>query len=838
MFMIIGPNKYYFVSPTLANLGWTYGTYNGEDALSVFVAEAHKHNLELFIDLQVLAYKGLNPDNPNIPEGDPPTADDVASIVAELADYGVDGISEEMFLEEWFEPVYQVCQQKGIVYIHKAINWDFGAMSHYWNKTVFQVYPNCDVIMTEDYDMTVEPPNMAALEQFPSIAKLLGKEYWMKASPDDWALRSVSNMENVVLLKAIQFKPRYIFTMIYSGTQLNDFGLAEMTNLIREHLPDEEEKPLCNIVLYLTGDVAPDTWNWWRFPIQLAAISTGIKASGYDILTTNEPIDNADMYYIYTRGKWYWGEALDLPENIVQLFDSGKPIFLQVAEILPASTPNWQTVRGKLGIDNTVFGDVIRDDTTPLSQFGVFGGMQYAHFGEGSYMNQITPENVIDGEIISTCDDNGQTYVLMVRKDNNYFINGSYLHIQASFPISNSINDGLQKPGNCVATAGNLSVFYALDIDKELLEENPLHIKLPNPLTSQISWFKRDFNGVTSSGITSYDSKAGYTDTLTDGTILILKTTATSPAMADVSGNGDLSAYDAALILQWLVGFIDRFPCCPDIVSPAFPVHADASKDGTLSAFDASLILQYLVGLKDSFPDEGSFAPPLISPDYQVSIPDLPSRSGKRITTPININVADGISAGEFILNFNPAILKPLDVSTTSLTSEYSLEKNIRAKELKISFAGANILKGSGALVKVEFEVLNGNQTTLEQVLTLTRARLNEKTIVKGFADTTITNPAQTALCQNFPNPFNPETWIPYQLAKQAEVTINIYNAKGQLIRVINVGKKSAGSYNTKESSAYWNGRTQTNESASSGIYFYTIRAGNFTSTRRMILIK
>jgi len=605
MFIIIGGDGYYFVSPTLANLGWTNRTYNGEDALSVFVAEAHKHNLKLFVDLQTLAYKALNPEKPELPDGTPPTAADVASIVSELADYGVDGISEEMFLAEWFEPVYQVCQERDILYIHKSINWDFGAMSHYWNKTVFQIYPNCDVMMTEDYDMTVEPPNMPALEQFPSIAKLLGKEYWMKASPDNWALRSVSNMENVMLLKAIQFKPKYIFAMIYTGTQLNDFDLAEMTYLIRQHIPDEEEKPLCNIVLHLTGDVGPDTWDWWGFPIQLAAVSTGIKASGYDISTTLEPIDNADMYYIYTRGKWE--EVLDLPGSIVQLFDSGKPVFLQISQTLPASTPNWQTIRAKLGIDNTVF-NVISGEKTSLPLSGMFKGIQYSHFefdGVHSLMNPITPENVVDGEILSTGEANGKTYVLMVRKDNNYFINGTYLHLQASFPISNSINGGLQKPGNYVATAGDQSVFYALGITDEQLEETSLHIKLPNPLTSQINWFKRDFNGVTSSGITSYNPEVGYVDTLTSGTILVLKTTATSPIMGDVSGNGDLSAYDAALILQWLVGLIDRFPCCPDIVSPAFPTHADVSKDGTLSAYDASLILQYVVEFIGSFPDGG-----------------------------------------------------------------------------------------------------------------------------------------------------------------------------------------------------------------------------------------
>jgi hypothetical protein len=838
MFIPMDKDGYYFISPTLENLGWNYATWDGKDALTVLVEETRKHNLKLFIDLQGLAYKALNPEDPKVAKGKAPTADDVADVVSELADYGVDGIAEEMFLADWYEPVYRVCRERGILYIHKAINWDFGAMSHTWKRTVFQVYPNCDVIMTEDYDMRAEPPQIAALEQFPSIAKGLGKEYWMKVCPDDWALRSVSNMENVILLKAIQFKPKYIFVMVYDKKRFDEFDLSEMTDLIKEYASDEEKKPLCNLVLHLTGDVDPDTWNWWWFPIQIAAISTGIKASGYDILTTDEPIDNADMYYIYTRGKWRWGETLDLPDNILKLFDSGKPVFLQLSQTLPESTPNWRSVRTKLGIDNTLFEDVLTGDALP--KFGIFKGIQYLHFGTGgteSRMNPITPENIVDGEILSTGEANGKTYVLMVRKENNYFINGSYLHIQASFPISNVINDGLQRPGNFAVTAGDLSaVFYALDVPDDQLSEIPLHIKLPNPLTDQIRWFKRDFNGVTSSGVTSYDPEVGYVDTLTEGSILVLKTRITSPVMGDVTGNGKVTAYDAAFILRWLVGLIDRFPCSPDIIKPDFPDHADVSGNGSLSAFDAALILQHVVGLRGNFPEGEGSAPALTDPD--ITIPDIPLQPSRRITVPINLTVADGISAGEFTLSFNPAVLKPIDVSTTALTSGYLLERNIRDGRLEISFAGADILKGSGALVNMEFEVLEGRRTTLDRVLTLRRARLNEKMIIDRPANAVMAKPARTTLLQNFPNPFNPETWIPYQLAKHGEVVVSIFDVQGRLIRRLRVGYRPAGYYVSRDRAVYWDGRNERGEKVSSGVYVVELRAGDFTATRRMMLVK
>ncbi|MBC8230087.1 T9SS type A sorting domain-containing protein, partial [bacterium] len=91
-------------------------------------------------------------------------------------------------------------------------------------------------------------------------------------------------------------------------------------------------------------------------------------------------------------------------------------------------------------------------------------------------------------------------------------------------------------------------------------------------------------------------------------------------------------------------------------------------------------------------------------------------------------------------------------------------------------------------------------------------------------------------LGQNYPNPFNPETWIPYQLAEFSDVTINIYNLRGELIRAIKLGRKEAGPYLSKERSAYWDGRNETGERVASGIYFYTMRADEFNATRKMLV--
>ena len=98
--------------------------------------------------------------------------------------------------------------------------------------------------------------------------------------------------------------------------------------------------------------------------------------------------------------------------------------------------------------------------------------------------------------------------------------------------------------------------------------------------------------------------------------------------------------------------------------------------------------------------------------------------------------------------------------------------------------------------------------------------------------------PEETALLHNYPNPFNPETWIPYQLAESAEVTLTIYDMNGELVRRLAVGHQAAGMYQSRSRAVYWDGRNQLGESIASGLYFYTLIAGEFTATRRMLILK
>ena len=98
--------------------------------------------------------------------------------------------------------------------------------------------------------------------------------------------------------------------------------------------------------------------------------------------------------------------------------------------------------------------------------------------------------------------------------------------------------------------------------------------------------------------------------------------------------------------------------------------------------------------------------------------------------------------------------------------------------------------------------------------------------------------PEKTALLANYPNPFNPETWIPYHLAVPADVKVRIYAARGALVRTFALGHQVAGIYQSRTRAAYWDGKNEIGESVASGVYFYTLTAGNFIATRKMLIVK
>ena len=143
-------------------------------------------------------------------------------------------------------------------------------------------------------------------------------------------------------------------------------------------------------------------------------------------------------------------------------------------------------------------------------------------------------------------------------------------------------------------------------------------------------------------------------------------------------------------------------------------------------------------------------------------------------------------------------------------------------------------------LIKLETLRLGGNP--IEDLAPL--RRLKEKNpnididINVGAAPSAPLLPAETALLSNYPNPFNPETWIPYQLAKATDVTLTIYDVRGVIVRQLALGHRPAGFYYSRGRAAHWDGRNELGEKVASGLYFYTFTAGEFTATKKLLIRK
>ena len=139
----------------------------------------------------------------------------------------------------------------------------------------------------------------------------------------------------------------------------------------------------------------------------------------------------------------------------------------------------------------------------------------------------------------------------------------------------------------------------------------------------------------------------------------------------------------------------------------------------------------------------------------------------------------------------------------------------------------------------------NLNGETIQNVVTGLRAPASivlstpaVEAPVPAAPATVVIVPDKTNLHPNYPNPFNPETWIPYQLSEPAEVTLHIYAVNGTLIRTLALGHQPAGIYHSRVRAAYWDGKNEAGETVASGIYFYTLTVGEFTATRKMLIRK
>ena len=297
----------------------------------------------------------------------------------------------------------------------------------------------------------------------------------------------------------------------------------------------------------------------------------------------------------------------------------------------------------------------------------------------------------------------------------------------------------------------------------------------------------------------------------------------------DLSGNGESTAYDAALILKSVVGLAD--------LTPAQIAAADTSGNGSLSALDSALVLQYSVGLISEYPALGpTQGTPMLwanPADAEIQIGSLSAKIGQIVSVPIFLR-GDGILAVEMVLNYDDELLEFQGLNRKLAKTEFSHSDG----RLQIAVAGdADLPKGE--LIFVNFLLKNSVSLISEIPLTFAKAEVNEGNFAIRLKSGSISIlPDKYSLLQNYPNPFNPDTWIPYQLPESADVLIKIYNVRGELVRTLALGVQPAGNYVQTKKAAYWDGRNDAGERVASAVYFYTLKAGNFTATRKMVILK
>ena len=273
---------------------------------------------------------------------------------------------------------------------------------------------------------------------------------------------------------------------------------------------------------------------------------------------------------------------------------------------------------------------------------------------------------------------------------------------------------------------------------------------------------------------------------------------------------------------------------------------ADVDGDLEITALDAGLILEYEVQLITVFPVETAPASPAtdaVALANPLRASDAYLRPGGRFTISLDASAMRSLQAGELVLGFDSSMLTPVDVAWTGASAVPGGQRPLiaqRAREgqLAIAFASARPIGGSDATLEVTFEAARNVVQPRESEIRAFHLRLNASRIATDFVFPFRVEPFQTRLMANYPNPFNPETWIPFELAADSDVTLRIYGLDGKIVRTLELGYRPMGEYRARESAAYWDGRNEIGERVASGLYVYELQAGDQRAVRRMVISK
>ena len=298
----------------------------------------------------------------------------------------------------------------------------------------------------------------------------------------------------------------------------------------------------------------------------------------------------------------------------------------------------------------------------------------------------------------------------------------------------------------------------------------------------------------------------------------------------DVSINGDVTAMDASIILEHVVEI--------DTLDTLGMVIADVTMDDNITAMDASLVLQHVVGAIDLMNLAEINVP---NATGTLNIQDDIFTPESVLEIPLQINDNGDIFSFNIEIEFDNNLISFQDFQLSELSENFSIKTNVQDGSLRVVAAGTTPLNIDGVLGNVYFNIPTIDVEELNIQLTSLQWNENvieEDVLVATFANSTLGTegeliPKTFALHDNYPNPFNPSTRLMYDLANETNVSLIVYDALGREIITLVDGFQNAGFQ-----SVSWNGKDKFGSNVAAGIYIYTIRAGDFISTKKMLLLK
>ena len=234
----------------------------------------------------------------------------------------------------------------------------------------------------------------------------------------------------------------------------------------------------------------------------------------------------------------------------------------------------------------------------------------------------------------------------------------------------------------------------------------------------------------------------------------------------------------------------------------------DVNGDGQVNVIDLVIVAMFY----GTQVPAGASLPADVNEDKIVNILDLTA-------------VAQGIDAGSDDNGFS---LAAVEAALAAAAEQAGDLEDVAAAPMRFSTRPDILSSGNPAYLNVAAALADARHLAISDVLSAFLVLLTEMAEI----------PETTALLPNYPNPFNPETWIPYHLATDAEVILTIHDVHSGVVRELTLGHQPAGVYESRGRAAYWDGKNQLGESVASGVYFYTLKVGEFTATRKMLIRK